>query len=89
MNYKDIIGKVSKELNIPEEVVDKAYKMSWKFIKDTIQALPLKEEISEEEFNNLRTSFNLPSLGKLNTTWDKVVGVKKSFNYLRKLRNDN
>lgn len=89
MNYKDIIGKVSKELNIPEEVVDKAYKMSWKFIKDTIQALPLKEEISEEEFNNLRTSFNLPSLGKLNTTWDKVVGVKKRFNYLRKLRNDN
>lgn len=89
MSYKDIIGKVSKELNVPEEVVDKAYKMSWKFIKDTIQALPLKEEISEEEFNNLRTSFNLPSLGKLNTTWDKVVGVKKRFNYLRKLRNDN
>lgn len=89
MNYKDIIGKVSKELNIPEEVVDKAYKMSWRFIKDTIQALPLKEDISEEEFSNLRTSFNLPSLGKLNTTWDRVVGVKKRFNYLKKLRNEN
>lgn len=85
MDYKDIIGKVSKELDIPIEVVDKAYKSSWKFIKDNVQSLPLKEDISEEEFNELRTSFNLPSLGKLNTTWDRVVGAKKRFEYLKSL----
>jgi hypothetical protein len=85
MDYKDIIGKVSKELDIPIEVVDKAYKSSWKFIKDNVQSLPLKEDISEEDFNELRTSFNLPSLGKLNTTWDRVVGAKKRFEYLKSL----
>ncbi len=88
MNYTDVIGKVSEELNIPVEVVDKAYKLSWKFIKDNIQALPLKDDISEEEFSTLRTSFNLPSLGKLNTTWDRTVGAKKRFEYIKNLSKD-
>ena len=42
MKYNDIIGKVSSELNLPEELVDKTYKAFWLFIRDTIQALPLK-----------------------------------------------
>ena len=38
MNYPDIIGKVSQEMDIPLEVVDTAYKSYWKFIKQTIQS---------------------------------------------------
>lgn len=33
MSYPDIVGKVSRELNLPKEVVDKAYKAYWLFIK--------------------------------------------------------
>ena len=51
MKLKDIIKQVSQENNLPEEVVTLAYKSYWKFIKDTIQELPLKEDLSEEEFN--------------------------------------
>ena len=47
MRYPDIISAVSKELDIPREVVDLAYKSYWKFIKQTIQELPLKEDINE------------------------------------------
>lgn len=86
MNYSDIIDKVSKELDIPVEVVDIAYKSYWKFIRETIQSLSLKNTISEEEFAKLRTNFNIPSLGKLCVTWDRLVGCKKRFKIIKKLR---
>lgn len=86
MNYPDIIGKVSQEMDIPLQVVDTAYKSYWKFIKQTIQSLPLKDDISEEEFAKLRTNFNIPSLGKLTCTFDRMMGVKKRFKYIRQIR---
>lgn len=86
MNYPDIIGKVSKELDIPVEVVDVAYKSYWKFIKQTIQSLPLKDDIDEEEFAKLRTNFNIPSLGKLTCTFDRMMGVKKRLKYIKQIR---
>ena len=85
MNYPDIIDKVSQEMDIPLEVVDTAYKSYWKFIKQTIQSLPLKDDISEE-FAKLRTNFNIPSLGKLTCTFDRMMGVKKRFKYIRQIR---
>ena len=88
MNYPDIIDKVSKELDISVEVVDAAYKSYWEFIKQTIQSLPLNDDISEEDFTKLRTNFNIPSLGKLTCTFDRMVGVKKRFKYIKRLRED-
>lgn len=85
MNYPDIIDKVSKELDIPVEVVDAAYKSYWKFIKQTIQSLPLKNDIDEEEFAKLRTNFNIPSLGKLTCTFDRMMGVKKRLKYIKQI----
>ena len=85
MNYPDIIGKVSQETGLPPEVVDTAYKSYWKFIKQTIQSLPLKDDISEEDFTKLRTNFNVPSLGKLYVTWNRLIGCKKRFEIIKKL----
>ena len=86
MTYADILNVVSNEVNIPKEVVDKAYKSYWEFIKNTIQSLPLKEDINEEEFCKLRTNFNIPSIGKLSCTYDRMVRVKQRFNYINNLR---
>ena len=86
MNYPDIISKVSQEMDLLPEVVDTAYKSYWKFIKQTIQSLPLKDDISEEDFTKLRTNFNIPSLGKLACTFDRMMGVKKRFKYIKRLR---
>lgn len=63
-------------MNIPIEVIECAYKMYWKFIKNIIQELPLKEDLSEKEFNELRTNFNIVSLGKLSCTYDRYKRVK-------------
>ena len=86
MKYNDIIDKVSQELGIPFEVVNVAYKSYWKFIKQTIQSLPLKDNLSEEEFAKLRTNFNIPSLGKFTCTFDRMIGVKKRFEYIKQIK---
>lgn len=84
---KDIYSDVSRTLGISPDVVEKAYKAYWLYIKTTIQALPLKEDLTEEEFSKLRTNFNIPSLGKLSCTLDKYRGTKKRFKLIERLRN--
>ena len=86
MSYPDIVGKVSRELNLPREVVDKTYKAYWLFIKNHIQSLPLKENLNEEDFAKLRTNFNIGSIGKLCVTWDRLVGCRKRFNLIKQIR---
>lgn len=89
MSYPDIVGKVSRELNLPKEVVEKTYKAYWLFIKSHIQSLPLKENLNEEDFAKLRTNFNIPSLGKLNCTYDRMLGMKKRYKLIKQIREKN
>lgn len=84
---KEIILDVSRNLNISPDVIEKVYKAYWSFIKETIQALPLKDNLSEEEFSTLKTNFNVPSLGKLACTLDKYNRVKKRFKLIKNFRN--
>lgn len=84
---KEIILDVSRNLDISPDVVEKVYKAYWSFIKETIQALPLKDNLSEEEFSTLKTNFNVPSLGKLACTLDKYNRVKKRFKLIKNFRN--
>lgn len=89
MSYPDIVGKVSRELNLPKEVVDKTYKAYWLFIKNHIQSLPLKGNLNEEDFAKLRTNFNIPSLGKLSCTYDRMLGMKKRYKLIKQIREKN
>ena len=86
MTYKEIINKVSEELDLPEEVVNKTYKAYWFSIKEIINDLPIKTTNSIEEFNKLKTNFNIPSLGKLSVTSDRFIGIKKRYEYIKKLK---
>ena len=88
MIYSEAIKQVSTELGLPPKVVKEAYESYWTFIRNNIKALPLKEDLSKEEFDKLRTNFNVPSLGKLSCTYDRFIGIKKRLNYLNKLRDD-
>ena len=88
MIYSEAIKQVSIELGLPPQVVKEAYESFWTFIRNNIKALPLKEDLSKEEFDKLRTNFNVPSLGKLSCTYDRFIGVKKRLKYLNKLKDD-
>lgn len=86
---ESIVEKVSKELKLPEELIDKTYRAYWTFIKDSIKELPLKDNLSKEEFSKLKCNFNIPSLGKLCVTYDRYIGIKKRFKYINHLREKN
>lgn len=89
MTYQKIIHKVSEDTEIPVEVVDKVYKAFWLYIRNSVQELPLKEELTETEFLSLKPNFNIPSLGKLACTYARYRGVKDKFNYIKALRKRN
>lgn len=89
MTYHDIVEKVSKELNLSAILVDKAYKAYWFFIRTHIQSLPLKDTITQENFAKLQTNFNIPSLGKLTCTYDRMLNVKKRFKIIKNIREKN
>lgn len=79
MNYSEIIERISSRLNIPKEVVKSAYESYWKFIRTKIIELPLKDDLSEEQFNELRTNFNVPSIGKLTCTYGRYKSLKDKY----------
>lgn len=89
MNYDQIVDEVAKELNLPYELVDRTYKSYWKFIRDFISSLPLKEVQSRDDFLKLKTNINIPSLGKLSCSYDRFVGLKKRFELIKKIRENN
>lgn len=89
MNYQDAIDYVANKLELPREVVKEAYESYWEYIRCTISELPLKDDLSEEEFNKLRVNFNIPSLGKLAVTWDRYKAIKSRYKHAKKLRDDS
>lgn len=82
-----VILELARELDLPPEVISRTYKAYWLFIRETIQGLPLKENLSKEEFSRLRTNFNIPNLGKLCCTYDRYTGMKKKQKLLKKKNN--
>lgn len=86
MKYSNIISTVAKELDLSEELVSKTYDAYWKYIRENIQNLPLKEELSQEEFNKLKTNFNIPSIGKLSCTYNRYLGVKQRYKRFKSLQ---
>lgn len=85
-NHTEVYEEVAKELNIPIETVYKTYRAFWKFIRNSIEQLPIKGDTTEEEFNQLKTNFNISSIGKLNCTFDRMINMKKRLEYIKKLR---
>lgn len=81
MMLQQLYKQVSDEMNIPIDVVELAYKSYWRFIRKTIQELPLKEDLNEEEFLKLRTNFNIVSLGKLSCSYDRYKKIKLKEKY--------
>lgn len=77
MTYDEIISKVAEELSLPVRLVDRTYRAYWKSIREHITSLPLKEDLTDEEFLKLQPNVNIPSIGKLYVTLDRYKRMKK------------
>ena len=80
MKYTKVLDQVSNKLNLPKDFVDKVYKSYWLSIKEHIQSLPLKDTKDEAIFNNLKININIPSIGKLYTTQERIQNIKENYN---------
>lgn len=89
MTYKEAVESLSKKLDLPFKVVDKVYRSYWQAIRDKLSSLPLKEDLTEEEFNKLQTNVNIPSIGKLTCTYERYSKIKERYRYMQTLRKQN
>lgn len=76
MTYKEIIADISVRLNLPKGLVDRTYRAYWRAVREHIQSLPLKEDLTDEEFLKLQPNVNIPSIGKLYVTLERYRAMK-------------
>lgn len=74
-----VIKEVAEDINLPYEEVKDIYMAFWKVIKINVESLPLKKDLTEEEFQNLTVNFNIPFLGKLYCTYPQYLKLRKSY----------
>lgn len=77
MINREALKRLADELKLSESVVEKVYLSYWKFIKESLKNLPDMDKTTKQEFDELRTNFNIPSIGKLYTSYKKVEKISK------------
>lgn len=86
MEYEEIISRVADSLGLNKGVVDRSYRTYWRVIRQHITSLPLKEDLTDEEFLKLRPNVNIPSIGKLYVTLEDYRKIKNKYNRLKKIK---
>lgn len=84
MTTQQIIAEAAKEFNISYKVAYEAYYACFRFIRETLDALPqFNVDMPEEEFNNIKHSFNLKNLGKLCCNYDCYLSTRRHQKYMK------
>lgn len=76
---KPLITRLSNKYNLSEKEIEEIINSPYAFTEKTINDLQLKD-ISEEEFNNLKTNFIYKYLGKIYTTYKMIKYKNTKFN---------
>lgn len=84
MNYDEIITKVAESTGLTKHLVDRTYRAYWKTVRSYITSLPLKDDLTDEEFMKLRPNVNIPSIGKLYVTLDRYKRMMKIYKEFEK-----
>lgn len=86
MTYREIIAEVAGNTGLSKTLVEKIYRGYWRAVREHITSLPLKEDLTDEEFMELQPNVNIPSLGKLYVNLERYQRVKKRYKEYLKLK---
>ena len=78
MTVKEASKELAAELGLSAVFVERVYNSYWRAIREHVTSLPLKEDLTDEEFLQLRPNINICSLGKMYVTLDRYKRLKKS-----------
>jgi len=74
------VDRLSKKYNrTPEEIVN-IVESQYLFMRSKTKELDIDRNLSREEFNKLKTNFNIPCIGKLYASYyiyKKINGIKE------------
>jgi hypothetical protein len=48
--HERIVTEVANNLSLPKKFVDRVYRAYWRAVREHISTLPLKDNLSDEEF---------------------------------------
>lgn len=85
--HSKIVRKVAEDLGISSDVVSSVYNAYMLYIKDTLSSIELKDDMTEEEFRKLRTTINIPGLGKIGIPYQKYCKVQKQGKIIQNFKN--
>lgn len=87
MTYSEVTQAVSEQLGISEETIVKCYRNYWAYVKKVLEKMTLKQHLTEEEFNNIRTSVNIPEIGKFGCTYKRYKQIRERYGRIQE-KND-
>lgn len=73
---KQILKEIAAEFNLTQREVQEIYESQWDFVHEKIEDIDFND-VTEEEFDELKTNFNIPGLGKFYTTYYKLENVRE------------
>lgn len=76
IKFKYKIKDVARKYNLPESVVEEMFNSQFKFYRETVSNLPLKTIQTQEEFDELKTTFYFKYIGKMFTTWNVIKKLR-------------
>lgn len=76
MTYDEVIAQAASELGFTKHLVDRVYRAYWRSVREHVTSLPLKQDLTDEEFMLLQPNINIPSIGKLYVTLDRYHRMK-------------
>lgn len=80
----NIYREIAEDLGLNESDVKDVFRLTCEFIRNKIESLPLMEDLTEEEFNKLKTTFVLPEIGKLGCDYNTYKSIRKYYLQKRK-----
>lgn len=79
---KKIYEKIANNNNISPQLVKEIYESMFGFIKDRIGEVDNLDKKTEEDFKELRLSFNIPLLGKMFISHESIQKLKNQKQYI-------